>query len=69
VDLKNTEIDFCPHCGIGLFDHCRVCDARKSAFSKFCHACGTVAEASAQDTPSAPVPPISPLQVQPASTT
>jgi hypothetical protein len=43
VDLKNTEIDFCPHCGIGLFDHCRPCDARKSAFSKFCHACGAVA--------------------------
>ena len=43
VDLKNAEIDFCPHCGIGLFDHCRQCDARKSAFSKFCHACGTTA--------------------------
>ena len=43
VDLKNTEIDFCPHCGIGLFDHCGKCDARKSAFSKFCHACGTPA--------------------------
>ena len=46
VDLKNTEIDFCPHCGIGLFDHCGKCDARKSAFSKFCHACGTVAHAA-----------------------
>ncbi len=40
VDLKNPEIDFCPHCGIGLFDHCGVCTARKSAFAKFCHACG-----------------------------
>lgn len=48
VDLKNTEIDFCPHCGIGLFDHCGKCDARKSAFSKFCHACGTPAQAQAQ---------------------
>ena len=45
VDLKNEQIDFCPHCGIGLFDHCRACDARKSAFSKFCHACGTAARA------------------------
>ncbi len=44
VDLKNTEIDFCPHCGIGLFDHCGVCKTRKSAFAKFCHACGSVAE-------------------------
>ncbi|WP_077002155.1 zinc ribbon domain-containing protein [Variovorax sp. KK3] len=62
VDLKNTEIDFCPHCGIGLFDHCRACDARKSAFSRFCHACGTVAGA-------APAELLGPLQVQPASTT
>jgi predicted RNA-binding Zn-ribbon protein involved in translation (DUF1610 family) len=43
VDLKNPDIDFCPHCGIGLFDHCQPCNARKSAFSKFCHACGTTA--------------------------
>jgi len=43
VDLKNTSIDFCPHCGIGLFDHCRVCETRKSAFSRFCHGCGTSA--------------------------
>ncbi|MDO9403121.1 MAG: zinc ribbon domain-containing protein [Polaromonas sp.] len=43
VDLKNTEIDFCPHCGIGLFDHCFKCTTRKSAFAKFCHACGTTA--------------------------
>ena len=40
VDLKNPEIDFCPHCGIGLFDHCLACSARKGAFAKFCHACG-----------------------------
>ena len=40
VDLKNPEIDFCPHCGIGLFDHCAACSTRKSAFSRFCHACG-----------------------------
>lgn len=60
VDLKNTEIDFCPHCGIGLFDHCRVCKARKSAFAKFCHACGTGAVSS---------PPNFSPQVQPASTT
>ena len=45
VDLKNTEIDFCPHCGIGLFDHCHACNARKSAFSRFCHGCGTSAAA------------------------
>lgn len=44
VDLKNTEIDFCPHCGIGLFDHCGACSKRKSAFAKFCHACGAVGQ-------------------------
>ena len=44
VDLKNPAIDFCPHCGIGLFDHCLPCSARKSAFAKFCHACGTSGE-------------------------
>lgn len=47
VDLKNTEIDFCPHCGIGLFDHCPACGKRKNAFSRFCHACGTPAAGAA----------------------
>ncbi len=41
VDFKNTAIDFCPHCGICLLDHCGQCSTRKSAFAKFCHACGT----------------------------
>ena len=50
VDLKNTAIDFCPHCGISLFDHCSVCTARKSAFAKFCHACGASGRAVPQNT-------------------
>jgi len=40
VDLSDTVIDYCPHCGICLFDHCAGCNARKSAFARFCHACG-----------------------------
>ncbi len=42
VDLKNPDNDFCPHCGIGLFDYCGGCQSRKNAFSKFCHRCGLV---------------------------
>ena len=48
VDLKNPDIDFCPHCGIGLYDHCSACSARKSAFAKFCHACGEQGKAQAR---------------------
>ena len=43
VDLKDGVTDFCPHCGIGLFEHCGACSTRKSAFARFCHACGAVA--------------------------
>jgi predicted RNA-binding Zn-ribbon protein involved in translation (DUF1610 family) len=43
VDLTNAAIDFCPHCGICLFDRCTACNERKSAFSRFCHACGAPA--------------------------
>lgn len=41
IDLTNEKIDFCPHCGLCLFDHCEKCNARKSSFSLFCYACGT----------------------------
>jgi predicted RNA-binding Zn-ribbon protein involved in translation (DUF1610 family) len=45
VDLTNASIDFCPHCGICLYERCTHCEARKSAFARFCHACGTQAVA------------------------
>ncbi len=53
VDLKNEKIDFCPHCGIGLYDHCGHCQARKSAFSQFCHACGATARKPSASAPTA----------------
>ncbi|GAA5233306.1 hypothetical protein FOZ76_09565 [Verticiella sediminum] len=40
VDLKDGTTDFCPHCGIGLFQPCPACGARRSTFSHYCHACG-----------------------------
>lgn len=40
VKLDDEKTDFCPHCGIALFVHCAHCDARKSAFTRFCFKCG-----------------------------
>jgi phosphate starvation-inducible membrane PsiE len=45
VDLKNTGIDFCPHCGMGLFCQCANCQTRKSTFTRFCHGCGQAGNA------------------------
>lgn len=47
VDLTNTAIDYCPHCGICLFDRCGQCQERKSAFARFCHACGAASQSGA----------------------
>lgn len=51
VDLTDGRTDFCPHCGLGLFDHCAHCNARKSAWARYCHACGTAADAAARQAP------------------
>ncbi len=46
VDLKNSDIDFCPHCGIGVFERHQSCSDRTGTFPPFCHKCGTKAEAA-----------------------
>lgn len=46
VNLKDVALDYCPHCGIGLANHCAGCATRKNAFLRFCFACGTPANTS-----------------------
>ncbi|GAA3999202.1 zinc ribbon domain-containing protein [Comamonas faecalis] len=53
VDLKDGVTDFCPHCGIGLFDHCGHCQTRKSTFAHFCQHCGSAAAPAAGAAPHA----------------
>lgn len=43
IDLGNTANNFCTHCGICVFNTCVSCSTRKSAFSRFCHSCGSTA--------------------------
>ncbi len=52
ADLKDGKTDFCPHCGMGLFCACS-CGSRKSAFARYCYACGEPAKAQAAEKPAA----------------
>lgn len=49
INVKDEKLDFCPHCGIGLFNRCTCCATRKSAFARFCFACGTQANTTLAD--------------------
>lgn len=41
LDFNNPDLDFCPHCGIHLFEYCTNCTIRKSTFNHYCFKCGT----------------------------
>lgn len=41
AELNNEKVDYCSHCGLGLFNKCTSCSSRKSTFAKYCQSCGT----------------------------
>ncbi len=51
LDLKDGKTDFCPHCGLCLFDRCGHCSTRKNAFARYCFACGEAAQRGAPQPP------------------
>jgi hypothetical protein len=50
VDTKDGKTDYCPHCGLCLFDHCGSCQTRKNAFARYCFSCGTASKPASAET-------------------
>ena len=48
IAVEDAATNFCPHCGIGVFERCSSCNERKSTFDRFCHSCGKRTTESAQ---------------------
>ncbi len=48
-----AEANFCIHCGMTLYDHCKTCDTRKMAFFRYCMTCGTPADPPEETLPAA----------------
>ena len=40
LSLDDPATNFCPHCGLGVFEACPACAQRKSTFVRFCRTCG-----------------------------
>lgn len=40
LNLNDPNVDYCPHCGICLFQYCHACTTRNSAFNHYCCKCG-----------------------------
>ncbi len=53
--VHDGETNFCMHCGMKLFDHCRACTRRKNAFFHYCPHCGVDKPDGEPTVPDAPV--------------
>lgn len=40
IDLKKEDGNYCPHCGLCIFNQCNNCQTRKLSFSLYCFSCG-----------------------------